>query len=108
MTSMTLTYFNDLPQWLSYDLLPYHMIALYPIVYIQLWLSRSSHRKCSIKNVFLEISQNSQENTCTRSFPVNFAKFLITPFYEMLPGDWFCLSHFQYFVTKFYDFIQKS
>ena len=73
MTSMTLTYFNDLPQWLSYDLLPYHMIAIYPIVYIQLWLSRSSHRKCSIKNVFLEISQNSQENTCARiSFLIKF------------------------------------
>ena len=25
---------------------------------------RSSHLKCSLKNVFLEISQNSQENTC--------------------------------------------
>ena len=25
---------------------------------------RSSHRMCSVKKVFLEISQNSQENTC--------------------------------------------
>ena len=50
-------------------------------------------RRCSVKKVFLEISQNSQENTCTRvsflnkvagcackpikwCFPVNFAKFL--------------------------------
>ena len=27
---------------------------------------RSSHQRCSIKKVFLEISQNSQENTCSR------------------------------------------
>ena len=27
---------------------------------------RSSHQRCSVKRVFLEISQNSQENTCAR------------------------------------------
>ena len=49
-----------------------------------------------MKNVFLEMSQNSQENTCARvsfllknrlwhrSFPVNFAKFLRTPFFTDL------------------------
>ena len=50
-------------------------------------------RGCSVKKVFLEISQNSQENTCARAsffnkfdlwhrcFPVNFTKFLLrTPF----------------------------
>ena len=52
-------------------------------------------RKCSIKKVFLESLQNIQKNTCTRvsksatllkkrlwqrCFPVNFAKFLRTPF----------------------------
>ena len=49
-------------------------------------------RRCSVKKVFLEISQNSQENICAsvssllkkrlwhRYFPVNFAKFLRTPF----------------------------
>ena len=42
---------------------------------------------CSIKKVFLEISQNPQEYTCLRvsrlwhrCFPVNFVKFLRTPF----------------------------
>ena len=67
----------------------------------------SSHKKafaqtCSVKKVFFEISQNSQENTCARvsfliklqappatllkkrlwhsCFPVSFAKFLRTPF----------------------------
>ena len=49
-------------------------------------------QRCSVKEVFLEISKNSQENTCTRvtflkkrlwhkcCLPVNFAKFLRTPF----------------------------
>ena len=27
---------------------------------------RSSHRRCSVKKLFLEISQNSQENTCAQ------------------------------------------
>ena len=58
---------------------------------------RSSHRRCSIKKVILEIPQNSQEQNCARAsfliklqasacnfikksqwhrcFPVNFAKF---------------------------------
>ena len=45
--------------------------------------NRSSHRKCSIKREFLEISQNSQENTCTRvSFLIKLPEtlcFLRTP-----------------------------
>ena len=28
---------------------------------------RSSHQRCSMKKVFLEISQNSQKNTCARA-----------------------------------------
>ena len=66
------------------------------------WLiNRSSHQRCSVKKMFLEISQNSQESTCSmvfvliklqvwsatllrkrlwhRCFPVNFAKFLRAP-----------------------------
>ena len=46
----------------------------------------------SVEKVFLEIQQNSQENTCSRvsfskkrlwhrCFPVNFVKFLRTPFF---------------------------
>ena len=61
-------------------------------------------RRCSVKNLFLEISQNSQEHTCARvsfliklqgwrpatllkkrrwhsCFPVNFVKFLRQPFF---------------------------
>ena len=54
-------------------------------------LTETVARMCSVKKVFLEISQNSQENTCARvsflikrlwhrCFPMNFAKFLRTPF----------------------------
>ena len=51
---------------------------------------------CSVKKVFLKISQNSQGNTCARaSFliklqapaTVNFAKFLRTPFFTDTPGS---------------------
>ena len=31
------------------------------------FISRSSHGRCSVEKVFLEISQNSQENTCARA-----------------------------------------
>ena len=52
---------------------------------------RSSHLRCYVKKVFLEISQISQQNACAtasflkkrfcqRCFPVNFAKFLRTSF----------------------------
>ena len=54
-------------------------------------------QRCSVKKAFLEISQNSQENTCARAsffnnvkkkretlglrcFPMNFAEFLRTPY----------------------------
>ena len=48
--------------------------------------------RCSVKKVFLEILQNSRESTCARvsfllkkrlchrCFPVNFSKFVRTPF----------------------------
>ena len=62
--------------------------------------------RCSVEKVFLEISQNSKENTCARvsfliklqarpllkkrlwhrCFPVNFAKFLRTPFLQNTSG----------------------
>ena len=50
-------------------------------------------QRCSVKKVFLEVSQNSQKNTCARvsflkkkvcqrCFPVNFVKFLKAPFFK--------------------------
>ena len=63
-------------------------------------LKKAIFQRCSIKSVFLEIPQNSQENACVRvsfliklqasllkkklwhrCFLVNFAKFLRTPFF---------------------------
>ena len=45
-------------------------------------------QSCSIKKLLLKISQNSQKNTSARvlklnfvNFPVNFAKFLRSPFF---------------------------
>ena len=51
-----------------------------------------------MKKVFLKISQNLQENTCARvsfliklqAFPINFVKFLRTPFLTEHPGGCFC------------------
>ena len=41
---------------------------------------RSSHQRCSVKKVFLEISQNSQENTCGRdSFLIKLQASCYTP-----------------------------
>ena len=46
-------------------------------------------RKCSIKKVFLEISQNSQENTCARgSFVIKLQAR--TPFLQIRSGGCFC------------------
>ena len=62
-----------------------------------IWRSWAVAQRCSVKKMFLEIKQNSQENTCVRvsfliklqtsalkfwhrCFPMNFAKFLRTPF----------------------------
>ena len=59
--------------------------------------------RCSVKNIFLEISQSSQENTCARvsfilketlwhkCFPVDFAKFLRTPFPFRIEQLWWLL-----------------
>ena len=68
----------------------------------ELSLIRSSHQRCCIRKVFLEISQNLQKNrpqacnfvikeTLAQVFPVNFAKFLRTPFYRTPLDDYFCM-----------------
>ena len=61
--------------------------------YLKILESEAVTQRCSVKKVFLEISQNSQENTRARvslliklqtsctCFPMNFAKFLKTPFF---------------------------
>ena len=102
---------------LCYALLHYtllHTFCCCFIKYRQSSLSQSSYseaviRMYSVKNMFLEILQNSQENTGSlrpatlskkrlwrRYFPVNFAKFLRTPFiikhlWWLLLNYWICL-----------------
>ena len=48
--------------------------------------NRSSHQRCSVKKkVFLEISQNSQENTCARaSFLIKLQAFLQNTYGRLL------------------------
>ena len=54
---------------------------------------RSSRWEVFCEKVFLQISQNSQENTCARvSFPWIFAKFLIIPF--IIEHLWWLLLNF--------------
>ena len=60
-------------------------------------------RRCSVKNAFLKISQNSHENISIktsvllkkrlrcRCFPVNFSKFLRTLFLQNTFGGYFCV-----------------
>ena len=57
-------------------------------------VSETVTRRCSVKKVFLKISQNSQE-THKRlwCFPVNFAKFLGTTFF---------IEHFRWLLLKVY------
>ena len=74
---------------------------------------KQSARRCSVKTVFLDILQNSQENTCARvsfliklqteawnftkketlaqGFSVNFAKFLRIPFSRNPPDNCSCV-----------------
>ena len=71
--------------------------------------------KCSVKKVFLNFSQSSQENSCrhqeNRCFPVNFANFLITSFFiehlwwlllKLLCFDTFCFCN-GIFITNQFD-----
>ena len=71
---------------------------------------RSSHQRCSVNKMFVEILQISQENTCARvsfsiklqvsgnrCFPMNFAKFLRTTFHRAPLND--CFSTIQHFLA---------
>ena len=88
---------------------------------------RSNHHRCSIKKIFSKISQNSQQNTCTRvsfliklqgsglqlykkrdsctdAFLWNLRNFQEHFFYRTPSDDWFwnfrcCLQNFVKFLT---------
>ena len=80
-------------------------------------LTEAATRGGLCKKVFLEISQNSKEKTCARAFfknkvtgfrvatilkkrlwhrcfPVNFTKFLRTPFLHSISGGCFCIDNY--------------
>ena len=78
------------------------------------WIDRGITQRCSVKKMFLEILQNSQENTCAgvsflinlqtsdltlwyRYFPINFAKFLNIFF------SCFCMFSILPFLSKAYQ-----
>ena len=66
---------------------------------IEILCKKAVVRGYSVKKVFLKISQYSQENTYTwnlketlaQVFPVNFSKYLRTPFLQNTSGGCFCL-----------------
>ena len=78
---------------------------------VELTFYRSNHHTYSVRKVFLEISQNPQENTCAkdsllkkklwqRCFPVNFAKFLGKLFLH----PWTTASVFRHSKVAFWNF----
>ena len=51
---------------------------------------RSSHRRCSVRKVCLRPATLLKKRLWHRCFPVNFAKFLRTPFLQNTSGGCFC------------------
>ena len=102
--SLTFTFYVGIFLWLS--------VINFTLTIRVLVIDRSSHWRCSVKKMFLEILQNSLENTCARfsfliklqasgnrhqttllkkrlwhrCFPVNFLKFLRTHFLQNTSG----------------------
>ena len=84
--------------------------------YIYVVCAEAVVQRCSVKKVFLEILQNSQEKTCARvsfliraaglrhrCFPVNIVKFLRTPFLtEHL--WWLLLLNLDIWICKYIPF----
>ena len=77
----------------------------YGLLFLKVYLEEVI-RRCSVKNMLLKISQNSQENTCVRvyflkkrlfhgCFPVNFVKFLRTPF---------CTEHLRWLLLYIFSY----
>ena len=81
---------------------------------VEILIPEAVVRRCSVKKVFLEVLQNSLENTCARvsrpatllenrlwhrSFPVNFEKFLRTPTFYRTPPVALSAIHIQHKFT---------
>ena len=81
-----------------------------PLAKLSWWLfSEAVLRRRSVKKVFLEISQISQENTCARvSFLI---KFQATPFCDKTPpvaGSVFCKGNVRTVILFRFNFINTS
>ena len=72
--------------------------------------SRSSHRRCTLKKVFLKILQNLQENSCVRvSFLIVAGLWQITSFHRTPPGEYlwtYWTSHQLLTYVQIKNFIQ--
>ena len=86
-----------------------HNSNIWVVRMYSLWIIRGSHQRCSIEIGFLRnFAKLTEKHLCQslifnrvagltpekkklwhRCFPVNFAKFLRTPFYWTPPYDWF-------------------
>ena len=100
----------NLPNLFLISILTKLNTAFVPDLTVMFITTEAVVQRCSLKKMFLEISQNSQENTCTRvsflikfsfliilwkerlwqiCFPVNFAKSLRTHFLQNTSGRLF-------------------
>ena len=65
-------------------------------------ITEAVFQRSSVKNVFLKILRNWQENTCAIvSFPVSFAKFLRTSF--LTEHLWWLRLRLESFVSSLYE-----
>ena len=71
------------------------------ILVVQRSIDRSSHRRFSIKKMFLQISQNSQENTCARISPLgdSITGFFLWIFWNL--KDHFFIKHLRVTASVF-------
>ena len=71
------------------------------ILVVQRRIDRSSHRRFSIKKMFLQISQNSQENTCARISPLgdSITGFFLWIFWNL--KDHFFIKHLRVTASVF-------
>ena len=66
LVSITFFLLNTILETINNDLIFVYFLPDH--IFLKQSCSRSSRRRCSVKKVFLEISQNSQQMTCARVF----------------------------------------
>ena len=75
------------------------VLKVLPYIFDMVLNTEAVAKRCSVKNVFLQISENSQENPVLESlkeetraqvFPVHFEKFVTITFLQKTSGDCFC------------------